>query len=508
MAVPDENRNTDATPKAKVRKSRLHLSLVWIVPLIAAAVGGYLFYQTEIDVGPRIQIQFADGPEIKRGSRLVYRGVEVGSVQSVELDSKLDHVNVTAELHKSAAALAREGSQFWIVRPRVSVGEISGLDTLLSGSYIQVAPGAGADAQAFVGLTEPPVLTDGAQDLVIFVETDDASSLQIGSPVDYRGVEVGKIASITLPQESGRIQVELAIHRDRADLVRNNSLFWQSSGVHVDLAPLDPRINVSSLAALVRGGVSFATPQPEGAAVQPNAVFRLRDQRPRRAEIAPRPGVNLVLTASELGSLQVGDPVYYRGVRVGEVQNTSLTEDADAARVSAVVWDHYAPLVQEGTVFWNASGLRFRASLLSGVTLDLESLASLLGGGVAFATPDQQGTPAKDGSHFTLHPHPKSQWLKWQAIAELPEVHTTTTSERASGFVVQDLPPEPYDVTTASHMRTGPDTTYPVLATLDQGTTVEVTGKVEDHNWYRIKTGDAVGYVWSKLLEPATPSTQ
>src|SRR5918996_3516109 len=180
-------------PQATVRRSRrLRLSYAWIVPIVAAAVGGWLFYQTEIDVGPTIAIGFADGPNITKGSKVVYRGVEVGTVQSVELDSGLQHVNVTAQLHKTAAGLAREGSQFWIVEPRVSVGGGSRLDTLLSGSYIQVAPGAGAEATRFVGLAEPPVVSPGVGNLVIFLESDDAASLAPGSPVLYRGINVGE----------------------------------------------------------------------------------------------------------------------------------------------------------------------------------------------------------------------------------------------------------------------------------------------------------------------------
>src|ERR671918_1492244 len=174
-------------PQATVRKSRhLRLSYAWLVPIVAAAVGGWLFYQTEIDVGPTIEIGFADGTNITRGSKVVYRGVEVGAVQSVGLDSGLQHVNVSAQLHKPAAGLAREGSQFWIVEPRVSVGQVSGLDTLLSGSYIQVAPGDGAETTRFAGLANPPVLSPDESDLLVYLESDDAASLEVGSPVSYR----------------------------------------------------------------------------------------------------------------------------------------------------------------------------------------------------------------------------------------------------------------------------------------------------------------------------------
>jgi paraquat-inducible protein B len=491
-----------STPQATVRKSRrLHLSFVWLVPLVAALVGGFLFYRTEIDVGPTIRIAFADGTSITRGSKLVYRGVEVGTVQSVELDSGLQHVNVVAELHKAAAGLAREGSQFWIVEPRVSVGQVTGLSTLLSGSYIEVAPGDGPATTRFAGLPGPPVVSPGEPDLTIFLETDDAASLQVGSPILYRGIGIGKVAAVNLPQDGTRVQLEAAIAAEHAPLVRTNSIFWRTSGVHFDLQPLDPKIDISSVASLIRGGVAFATPGEPGAQVEANAVFELLDQPPDRSVVEPKPGLNVVLTAARLGSVAVGDPVYYREVQVGEVRATGLEDDSGAAEVHALIWQRYAPLVQEGTMFWNASGLQVHAGLFSGATIDLESLASLLAGGVAFATPDQEGTPAKDGSRFVLHDKPEDDWLQWRPIEKLAAA--VTPIEHTEGFSVQDMAPATYTVTTASHVRAGPDTTYPVLTTLRKNTTVSVTGKVENADWYRVQLGDAPGYVWAKLLEPA-----
>jgi len=488
------------------RSRRLRLSYAWLVPIVAAAVGGYLFYQTEIDVGPTIEVGFADGTHISTGSKVVYRGVEVGAVQSVELDSDLQHVNVTAQLHKPAAGLAREGAQFWIVEPRVSVGQVTGLDTLLSGSYIQVAPGDGAEATRFVGLANPPVLSPGEGNLVFFLEAVDAASLGPGSPVSYRGIDVGEIASAALPQDGSRVQLEAAIRPEHASLVRTNSVFWRTSGVHFDLQPLDPKIDISSVESLIRGGVAFATPGPAGDPAGPNALFELLDQPPASSVVDPKPGLHVMLSAAQLGSVAVGNPVYYREVQVGEVTATTLESDAGAAEAHALIWERYAPLVQEGTVFWNASGLQIHASLFSGATIDLESLAALLGGGVAFATPDQEGTPAKDGSRFVLHDQPKDKWLQWQPVVKLTPA--STPIELAEGFSVDDLAPATFTVTTASHVREGPDTTYPVLSTLSEDTTVSVTGKVQGHDWYRVAVGDATGYVWAKLLAPAQTAQQ
>jgi len=157
-------------------------------------------------------------------------------------------------------------------------------------------------------------------------------------------------------------------------------------------------------------------------------------------------------------------------------------------------------------MFWNASGLHFHAGLFSGASLDLESLAALLGGGVAFATPEQEGTPAKDGSRFVLHDHSKDEWLAWQPVVKLAPA--ATPIELAEGFSVDDLAPATYTVTTVSHVREGPDTTYPVLTTLSEGATVPVTGKVQGHDWYRVEVGDSIGYIWAKLLAPAQTAQQ
>jgi hypothetical protein len=216
----------------------------------------------------------------------------------------------------------------------------------------------------------------------------------------------------------------------------------------------------------------------------------------------------VVLSAGQLGSVAVGDPVYYREVPVGEVTATGLEDGATSALVHAVIRPRYAPLVQEGSLFWNASGLRFDWSLLKGASLDLESLRSLLAGGVAFATPEVQGAQAADGSRFALHDKPDPTWLAWQPAIHLGPADSGAPLPRievaAIDVVVEDLPPATYAVQSASHVREGPGTTYRVIDTLAAGATVQATGTVLGRDWYRIALADGgVGYVWAKLLAPA-----
>ena len=219
-----------------------------------------------------------------------------------------------------------------------------------------------------------------------------------------------------------------------------------------------------------------------------------------------------MLSASRLGGVAVGDPVYYREIAVGEVSAIGLQDGASEVLVHAVIRPRYAPVVQAGSVFWNASGLRFDWSLFKGASFDLESLKSLLAGGIAFATPETQGEPAADGSQFPLRDKPDDFWLAWQ-----PTVHLGPTDDEpalpkidlatATDVTVEDEAAASYNVLSASHLRTGPGTTYRVIDTLAAGTTIDVTGQVLARDWYRVRLADGrVGYVWAKLLEPA-PAT-
>ena len=387
-------------PSARIREGRrFRLSYIWIVPLIAAIVGAWLFYKSEIDVGPIITITFEDGTDIASGSKLVYRGVEVGVVEAVALDAGLKQVNVRARLDKPASGLARAGSQFWIVEPRVSVDQITGLNTLLSGSYIQVAPGGGAEATRFVGLPEPPAVPSGEQVLALVLEADDANLLQVGDPVTYRGIQVGTVTGVTLPEEGPGIRIDVAIEAAHARLVRSNSSFWLASGIHADLNLLHPSINVSSLDSLIRGGVSFATPEPEGDPAAAGTVFTLLDEPPAAVAIDPE-GLKLVLTASRTG-IAAAAPVYYRDVQVGQVLRTELSADASAVDVEIVIEPAHAALVNTNSVFWNVGGLHAELGL-RGLHLDLESLQSLLAGGIAFATRGATGDPVQPGAAFPL----------------------------------------------------------------------------------------------------------
>lgn len=391
----------DPTPQARIKQGRhVAFSYIWIAPVIAAAVGGFLFYKSEIDVGPTITIIFEDGARVSTKAKVVYRGVEVGAVQSVALDASLGHVNVTAQLDKSAKELAREGSQFWLVEPRVSIDEISGLSTLMSGSYIQVVPGSGKPTRHFVGLSEPPIVAAGQKELPLILEADDAGSLAVGSTVSYRGIRVGAITGVALPDDGASVRIGVAIKSRYAALVRSNTLFWRTSGMQVDLNPLDPNIDIGSMASLIRGGISFGTPPEAGEAASAHTVFQLLDDPPDTFQMAPpTKGLKLVLTTKRAG-IAAGAPVYYRRLQVGKVLRSRLNQDASAVEIDVVIEPQHAALVNSNSVFWNASGVQMALDL-NNPRIDVESLQALVVGGIAFATRGA-GDPVEAGATFAL----------------------------------------------------------------------------------------------------------
>ena len=287
-------------------------------------------------------------------------------------------------------------------------GEITGLSTLLSGSYIQVAPGGGDKTTHFVGLPEPPVVTAGETDLSLILESDDVGSLQVDTPILYRGINVGAVTAITLPDVDARIRIDIAIRGDHASLVRTNSVFWRVSGIHTSLAGLDPTIDIASLATLIRGGISFATPEEPGDPASANAVFELLDAPPDAVEIElPQDGLKLILTAERAGIAEDA-PVYYRELPVGKVLQSRLNKDASAIEIEVLIEPAHASLVNTNSVFWNASGVQIDLDLTD-PKIDIESLKALLIGGIAFATRGAAGEPVKAGDTFLLHDRPPAE---------------------------------------------------------------------------------------------------
>jgi len=276
-----EGERTGDVPVARVERAPRRVSWAWVVPIVAIVlVVIAVVVQVSRARGVRVEITFNDAAGLEPGADLVHRGIRVGIVRAVELTPDLTSVRVEAELAPHASALASEGTQFWIVRPEVSLQRVQGLETLLGPRYVAVRPG-GVDApraSRFVGLDQPPP-APGAPGLQLVLRAERAGSLAPGSPIFYRGMRVGSVSAVRLASDSASVEVAGVVEAPYDRLVRANTRFWLSGGVGVDFGLFRGlTVEAESLERLIEGSVSFATPNRPAERVGDGHEFDLASQ--------------------------------------------------------------------------------------------------------------------------------------------------------------------------------------------------------------------------------------
>jgi paraquat-inducible protein B len=308
-----------------VARSRRGLPIVWIIPIVAAAIGGWIWWSALQEVGPEITITFETAEGLEAGkTRIRYKDVVLGTVQRVMLADDLSKVTATCQLAPLAEPLLRESTRFWVVRPRIGAGGVSGLETLVSGAYIAMDPGStGAPAERFKGLELPPVSPAGAPGLKLVLEADRLGSLDIGSPVHYRDLAVGHVERHHLSEDGQRVEIEVYVEVEHRHLVTTTTRFWSASGVSLALTADGFSLDTESLESLLSGGVAFETPADgePGEPVANGARFELfESEREARDVFADSTPYVLDFQGSVRG-LSVGAPVEFRGIRLGHVND-------------------------------------------------------------------------------------------------------------------------------------------------------------------------------------------
>lgn len=271
--------------------------LPWIVPIAAVIAAAVLAWQAWSQRGPLVWVEFERGEGIAAGDPVSYRGVRVGDVRAVTLSPDLKRIVVEARLRRDAAGLAVEGSRFWIVRPEISAGRVSGLETLLGPRYLECEPGdTGASSKAarrFVGIERGPGRAAGDGALEIVVIAPDRGSLMVDSPVTYRGIMVGAVREIALSPDARGVELRLAVEPAYRALVRNNTRFWNSGGIGVDWGLWRGlSVRAESLQTAVGGGIAFATPSKPGELVGDGARFVLESE-PKKEWLDWAPAIDL-----------------------------------------------------------------------------------------------------------------------------------------------------------------------------------------------------------------------
>lgn len=322
---------SDELPEAVVARQG-RVSIVWLIPLVALAIGGWLAYTAWSGQGPTISIAFKSAAGLQAGkTKVKFKDVDVGTVTTIEVAEDLAGVVVTAQLVAGAEAYLREGTRFWVERPRVTASRVTGLETLLSGAYIAIDPATEGRAERdFVGLEEPPLFTTSEPGRKLVLRSAALGSLNIGSPVYHRDIQVGQVVGYQLDPGGAGVSIDIFIAAPHDELVRTTSRFWNVSGVEVRLSAEGVAVDTQSLLALMIGGIGFDTPEllDPGAVAEEGTHFPLyasREQAHERTFLYKER--YLLYFSGSVRGLEVGAPVLVRGIRVGQVLDVELKLD-------------------------------------------------------------------------------------------------------------------------------------------------------------------------------------
>lgn len=331
-----------------VPRRRWAMQWVWLLPVVAAVIGGWLAVRAVLSDGPTVTIRFKTAEGIEAGkTRVKYKDVDVGVVKSISLSDDRAGIVVKAELSKPAQDLVVEDTRFWVVRARIAGGTVSGITTLLSGSYIGMDPGKSTESRReFEGLETPPVITTGLAGKQFVLRAEDIGSLDVGSPVYFRRLEAGRVIAYDLDKAGTGVVVRIFVNAPYDGYVSANTRFWHASGIDVALDANGLRINTESLASVVVGGLAFQA--PDGAPPQPpiadNATFTLFPDRvlAMKQPITRAERYSMTFRDSIRG-LVVGAPVEFRGLLIGEVKSIDVEFDRVKTAFAMVVEIDFYP---------------------------------------------------------------------------------------------------------------------------------------------------------------------
>jgi paraquat-inducible protein B len=336
-------------PRPRIAEARRwNVSLVWLLPAVAVAVGASLLVRTVFLIGPKIDIEFASADGVEAGKTEVrYKEVVIGKVQSVSLRDDRTRVVVGVQLDRSAVGIAVDDTTFWVVRPRIGAGGVSGLGTLFSGAYIGADAGISKRSRSeFKGLEAPPYVLRGEPGSIFVLRSDDLGSLDVGSPVFHRRTRVGRVVGYTLDADRDELSVRIFVEAPYQKLVTKTSRFWNASGIDLTVNASGLTLNTQTLASVLAGGLAFESPPSAGnaPAAPENSVFTLYNDR--RAALAPPDGppvpVRMVFDQSVRG-LAEGAAIDLLGIEIGRVSSIALQYDAARKRFPVEVFAEIYP---------------------------------------------------------------------------------------------------------------------------------------------------------------------
>lgn len=337
----EHSEQSPAPGNPAVNHSRWRISLVWLVPAVAALIGLSMLLHAWLSAGPEITITFRSASGLEAGKTPVkYKDVIVGAVSAIALNEDGTRVIATVSLVNSALSLTRKDTRFWVVRPRIGASGVSGIDTLFSGAYVAADAGTAAESSStFTGLEAPPTVIGGMTGKSFVLHSEDLGSLDIGSPIFFRQIQVGRVVSYQLDKDGKGVSLQVFIDAPYDRFVTTDSNFWNASGVDVSLGADGLKLKTQSITTIVAGGIAFAVPpRSQGIAAAEHAQFTLAQDR--ASAIAPPDGPPIYIQLrfeQSLRGLSVGAPVQFSGMDLGRVVSLRLDYDQASRRFPTVV---------------------------------------------------------------------------------------------------------------------------------------------------------------------------
>ena len=332
-----DHQTEQRVPQPQKKKGKWRPALIWLIPFIALLIGLSLAIKSILAIGPTIYVSFRTAEGLVAGKTTVkYRQVDIGLVREIVLSDDRSHVIAKIELRKDASNFAAKDSRFWVVRPRVGTSGISGIDTLFSGSYIGVDGGKAKEKkEEFNGLEVPPVVTSDVPGKRFFLKAKDLGSLDIGSPIYYRRINVGQITAYNLAKDGQHVELQTFIRSPYDKFVTQDARFWQASGIDVSLNASGFNLDTQSLASIVAGGIAFGYPDNSDAPIAQNSShFNLWDSKTEALKDPDGKAINIVMYFDQsLRGLSAGAPIDFMGIDVGEIKAINAEFDHNYTHV-------------------------------------------------------------------------------------------------------------------------------------------------------------------------------
>ncbi len=360
--------------------NRSGVSAIWLVPFIAFVFVGWLIIKSAANQGVFITIEFESANGITVGQTEVrYRGLTAGKVTNLTVSDSLESVIVEVEMIGSTAEALTDNTQFWFVTADVSLQGIKGLDTLISGSYINMKPdltGQGKAKRSFVGLTEQPPLDMATPGLHIKLLANTLGSIEKNSPVTFKQLTVGYVSGYRYLQASNQVEIDVFIEPEFSQLVNTSSRFWNASGIAVTGSISDGiTVRTQSLASIIAGGIAFDhdAQSSDMGKIESGERFTLH----KDFETA-KLGYEVELTFSWDSGIEQGAPIVYHGMSIGRVDEiTSIDADKHMLSAQAKINPRLAPYLTDKTQFYVVSpnidlgGVTNLSTLLKGAHLSV-----------------------------------------------------------------------------------------------------------------------------------------